>query len=357
MAYNLCESKFVIGLNPNYFLSIKRVLRIKIEVQKPRQIRSALFVIESVYFRFAMSNICVICDNKTDSKSRDKKKIVTCLVKGCTNLCHLDCLDKGVSAEDWRCVSCSEQPTSLEIMKKIDGVMQMCSGLGRLEKLYEGLEKSITYSHEKIDETCNLVKSLDQKVAGCFVSIENLETENKRLAAEVVLLKGAINQCEQYSRCNSVEVHGVPEIKGENVVTTVALLLRALNVSFELADIDVCHRLGKFRVDSPVPRGIIIKFLSRRKKEEVLKARRVKKNLSVGEIDASWASTHIAGSQVYVNENLTKANRILYKACRTFKTENNVKHLWLKNGKIYMRKTDNSNVYLITSCNDFRDVH
>lgn len=51
-----------------------------------------------------------------------------------------------------------------------------------------------------------------------------------------------------------------------------------------------------------------------------------------------------AKNNIYINENLTKRNKKLFKKARDLKRNGDVKYAWCKNGKIFIRKTDDSKV-------------
>lgn len=302
------------------------------------------------YFRFLshcfqsqnMVGVCVICSTKT---SREKRG-VRCTQKTCVNEIHLDCLPPGLPSSDWCCKDCTPQPSMSDLFAEIR----------KISKYHEELARSIEFSHNKIDETNTLVKGLDQKVQSCFENLDVVNTKCAALEKENMLLKAEMNKQEQYSRINCVEIYGIPEFQNENVLHTVSKVYKALNVSYDSSQIDCCHRLGKYGDGTRGPRGIIVKFVSRITKQEFLSARKVKRNLSASDIDPSW-SRATPSQTIYINESLTKANKILYNECKLFKKSNKIKYLWVKSGKILMRKDDKSNVFNIRTPLDLRDVH
>lgn len=131
---------------------------------------------------------------------------------------------------------------------------------------------------------------------------------------------------------------------------------RALGVQVGVADIDCCHRLGKSK-NPAEPRGIIVKFVSRLKKQEVLRARRVKRDFCVQSVYPDWANVVEARKPIYVNEHLTSENRALLNKCRDYKRVNEVKFLLVGDGRILMRKSEGSRVFVIESAANLKDVH
>ncbi|KAK7895939.1 hypothetical protein WMY93_021264 [Mugilogobius chulae] len=85
----------------------------------------------------------------------------------------------------------------------------------------------------------------------------------------------AITDLESYGRRWNLRLHGVPEIEKENVREQVIGVCQQVLPALKekLPDvIDVAHRVGRRRHDDPKPRGVIIRFISRRHKEELWKA-------------------------------------------------------------------------------------
>jgi hypothetical protein len=91
------------------------------------------------------------------------------------------------------------------------------------------------------------------------------------------------------------------------------------NVSIKPEDISVSHRLG---IPSNVPTGqparppiIIVKFVRRNVKEELLSSRKNLRNKLTTDLGIS----RFAGNKIYINESLTQRNKLLFKHCLTAK--------------------------------------
>lgn len=57
-------------------------------------------------------------------------------------------------------------------------------------------------------------------------------------------------------------------------------------------------------------------------------------------------------SKIFINENLTLTNRELHWNARVCAKKLNFKYVWVKNGRIYMRKEENSTVIPIKKLED-----
>lgn len=211
--------------------------------------------------------------------------------------------------------------------------------------------------HEKIDENNTLIKAQDIKIQECLDRIEKLTTKCANLTKENEELRQVIDKQDQYTRLNCVEIHGVSEIKNESILTTVAMVHRALGVGYDKNQLDACHRLkGNPKQDQPQP--IIVKYVSRFLKDEIMAARKVKRTLCLRDLDLVGETVGVeASTPIYINESLTRQNKMLLSKCREYARKEKIKFVWVKNGKIFMRKTEGSMIVLINSENKFRDIH
>jgi hypothetical protein len=81
---------------------------------------------------------------------------------------------------------------------------------------------------------------------------------------------------------------------------------------------------------------------------EILEARRVKRNVSTADI--GWSDP--PNYSIYVNESLTAHNRKLYSKARDLKKSGKLKYLWVRGGKIFGRKEDGSERFVLRTEED-----
>lgn len=115
--------------------------------------------------------------------------------------------------------------------------------------------------------------------------------------------------------------------------------------------------MGRRSANTLQPRSIIAKLVRRIDKEEFLRCRKIKRDLKLSDIDSDLVKIGNDNNAVYVNESLTILNRQLFSKAREYRKQNNLKYLWIKTGKIFMRAKDDGKVFEIKSISDFSDVH
>ena len=154
--------------------------------------------------------------------------------------------------------------------------------------------------------------------------IEELKQQNALLeqkkTSDAVNFDEFANNTEQYSRRNNLRIAGVPEDQDHQssvwVTDKVAALVNShLGISIQPTDIDIAHRLGKFKPGSNRP--VIVRFIRRQTKIDILRKAKLFK-----------------GSSIFANEDLTKLNAEVLASVR-LKQPNAVERAWSFEGKIF----------------------
>lgn len=243
------------------------------------------------------------------------------------SLCHIGTNHKEIPSSFKSTDDCADQPSLSYIAQMIRDLMS--------ENIL--LRKSITETHTKLDEQTSKLEELINKT-------KELEVENQKLKIENVELQASLDEQEQYSRRNCVEIHGMPEVNGEVVVSEVIKIGRAIGMEITPYMIDNCHRLGRQNASSPAIRGILVKFLRNLDKENFLKCRKIKRSLTSSDLGFQTPN-----SAIYINENLTQYRRSLLSATRKLRKACNIMYVWTRNGKIYLRENEKTPVVNVSS--------
>lgn len=92
--------------------------------------------------------------------------------------------------------------------------------------------------------------------------------ENDTLKSTVSELSGCLGSLEQHLREKNVEIHGVPEHHNENLPNLLKQCFHVVGSDFKVDDIVKCTRVVKLNKESKLPRTIIVKLKSSRKRDE-----------------------------------------------------------------------------------------
>lgn len=229
-----------------------------------------------------------------------------------------------------------------------------------MEKLEKILDEKLSPLSEQLKEALVMVNSLNTKYEKMEETLVVLQEENKALKEEHASLKAqvlssandlksvekSLNDLEQYTRRDSVEIRGIPlpeESQEEDTNEIVLQLSQKMGIPLERKDISVSHRI---RSRSSVDPAIIVKFVRREVRERLYRARKRLKSITTADFGFS------VEKKIFINESLTPKNKELFKDCLRFKKDNSFKFLWTNAGKIFLRRNADSPVILINSSVD-----
>ncbi|XP_030026183.2 uncharacterized protein LOC115444522 [Manduca sexta] len=175
--------------------------------------------------------------------------------------------------------------------------------------------------------------------------LDRYKAEVVDLRAEVLELRNELESRQQYKYLKDIELTGITEHQSENLPQIVTNLTTKLGISMDPRDIDDIKRVGqKTSGTDSRPRPVVVTFTRRAPRDEMLRAARVRRGLTTDMIQVPGNSR-----RVYVNEHLTKSNRILFSKARAIGSQLKFRYVWTSNGTILMRRTDTSSVLRVTS--------
>ena len=161
-------------------------------------------------------------------------------------------------------------------------------------------------------------------------------------------LSSRINNLEQRTRINNVEIVGLPKptLMESDTSVTVGFLNDHVDLDLSADEIEALHEVPSKRKDGK--RLVIVHFKSRYRRDNILSAckeklRNFNKNLE-------------EPKRVYVNEHLSPTNKMLFALATKKKHELSYKFVWSKNGTVFMRKDTNTETIRITSVEDIEQV-
>ena len=211
------------------------------------------------------------------------------------------------------------------------------------------LQEAIEFISTKYDQLLNNYVSQEQK-------IENLTRDNTLLKSQVASLqnefkqeKEALNDLEQYSRRECLEIKGIPVVPDEDTNKIVTQVGSLLDVEIGKGDISVSHRNpSKGKRDDP--HSIIVKFTRRDVRDKLYKAKKKLKAFTTANL--SLQTVTATDNKIFISESLTKTNKDLFNKALDLRKELNFKFIWTSYGKIFIRKNADSPVRKITSLKD-----
>ncbi|XP_026314577.1 uncharacterized protein LOC113226232 [Hyposmocoma kahamanoa] len=210
-----------------------------------------------------------------------------------------------------------------------------------LKNDFRELCKSFDFLSGKYDELCKSISTITE---------ENIQLKktNLELQTSFAQLSSRVNDLEQHLRENNLEIHGVPESRSENIPSI--LQQCASTVGHQVGDTDIVNytRVARQNKDSQRPRAIIVKFRSVRCRDEFYSAvHRFNKSNPKEKLNTTHLGFGTVKTPVYVSEHLSPENKSLHAAVRIAAKEKGYKFVWVRGGRIYIRKTPDSQYILI----------
>lgn len=145
---------------------------------------------------------------------------------------------------------------------------------------------------------------------------------------------------------SNIQINGVPQKNGENLINVIKLLAEKCNYHLcPDTDVDFVTRVAsKNDIDKTKPKPIILKMQARYKKDDFLTSLR-----KLGSIRARDIGFPGVQSQIYVNDHLSTRNKVLLREAKRKTKEQGYRYCWVRNCTIMVRKTDISPVLHISS--------
>ncbi|CAG9795735.1 unnamed protein product [Diatraea saccharalis] len=167
------------------------------------------------------------------------------------------------------------------------------------------------------------------------------------LRRTVESLKVELNGRDQDALLSDLDIGHIPEEKGVSPVHTVTVLATKLGVSLEARDVVFAERVGAVEARAAGgggaaarPRRLVVRLARRDLRDELLRAARVRRNVTTTDIGLEGVPRRI-----YINERLTGYNRRLFHRVREECRKRQWRYTWTKRGRIFARQDDGKRVH------------
>lgn len=313
---------------------------------------------------------CIGCSS---SILRSKREFfITCNI--CANVWHDKCADlddslvRGIKTEqlNWTCHLCSHSasvtPLDLSMMSSEqvinsnrigiesntdinDAINQLKADLSKLETTQQQFGNFLTSFGSNLNNLAGISQRLDEH----HNRIAAIEQQNISYKNQMSKLERRMDDLDQKHRAHNLQVDGIPEANQENLRDIILKLASSLNVVITSQDITHVTRVRSTNKEKIKP--VICSLSKYNIMADLIKASRIQKPLAV---NAGFSNNN---NNIYINEHLTVARKqLLYKA-KKFKIENNFEFLWVKDGKIYLKKNRDSKAVNINVGTDFSKLN
>lgn len=222
---------------------------------------------------------------------------------------------------------------------------RLLSELREMKDEIRSLKDSVSFCSSKITD---FQEEMSQ-FKGLFKRIEKLETENNQFNAKIENFSLRLNDLEQAARSRNLEIHGIPEKETENLPDIIAKIGTSIGHAITVDMIEYTHRVPSNSKHSPkdLPKVVVLGLSSKKYRDSIMTA--VKNKRLENNSRNSGLAVPGFPKNIYINEHLTLANKILHKQAREAARNKNYEFVWVKNGSIFVRKSATAPVLHIKS--------
>lgn len=209
-------------------------------------------------------------------------------------------------------------------------------------------ERTLNFYGNKIDDISRIVEIVQQKLALMEKRMEKTENENKDLKAKLQGMEIQLNEVEQ-NQCNDkIEITGNVTKNTDPIVLTEEILVKAglppSQVEFRAKKVVKTYKDGE-KVQEKA--SVIVQFRSTDDRNDVMS--KIKQEKVFNRLENGRAP-------IYINELLSPYYKKLLFELNTLKRQGSYSYVWVKEGKILVKKTQESKVCRITSMNDLAKI-
>lgn len=238
----------------------------------------------------------------------------------------------------------SAKITNIQTEMKIVRVIQQ--DLQQVKSEISNLKDTV---NTRLDQLVSRVDDIETRVS--VIDTLKEEIDNLKVQMKAVLDEGHKN--EQWVRRSNIQINGVPQKNGENLVRIIKTLAERCNFPLQPdTDIDFVTRVAvKNDVEGKKSRPIILKMQARYKKDDFLASLRKLKDVKASDIGFPGLN-----ARIYFNDHLSARNKSLFQKAKLRVKEKDYAFCWVRNCTIMARKTETSPVLHITSDESLKKI-
>ncbi|XP_052757609.1 uncharacterized protein LOC128202209 [Galleria mellonella] len=213
--------------------------------------------------------------------------------------------------------------------------------LNNINQQLTNYQNSVSFLNEQFEV---VRKGIENNVT----TIAKLEKENAELKTTARDLSSRLCLAEQHLRESNIEIGGLVEHRSEHLPNTVVQLAKIVGSPIEDVDVMQAVRVAKINKNSDKPRSVVAKFRSPRIRDAILAAV-IRYNKANPNDKLSSQHLGLGGPRVpiFISEHLTPSNKQLHAATRKKAKDLGYRFVWIRNGRIYVRKDESCQALLV----------
>jgi archaellum component FlaC len=269
-----------------------------------------------------------------------------------------------VKRNKWKCLNCRESSsvTSETVGEKSDEesedfeVKKMLhvinNKLDANKTSVDGLKSDVQGLSNFYEDLKKLISDIQKENRELKDKLNTVIEENRAKDKKIEFLIGRVNTMEQRSRNCNLEIHGMDVAAGEREEGGLPAVVRRLvgdhfDVAIDDKAIEVVHRLPRRRPDAQS--AVIVRCSSQSVRDSIINKRK-----TIVTNDALFKNKN--ENRLFICENLTQFNKSLLWNAKQKAKDKGWKYVWVKYGKIFAKKSDESFVLKLENERDLDKI-
>lgn len=306
---------------------------------------------ESRYNKTQKNN-CYYCSTHCESQHTASKKMDELLA-------NVKCLQTSMDVLTQKCdENTRSQKRTDDAMKNLSvSIREITASQSEIKCSVEEVKASQSFISAQYEDIKSLHEGMRKDFTSCMNKVSDHESQMNDLNRTIVDMKKRLRSAEQSALKNEIIINGIPKefpIAEATIVTKVAA---AVGVQLFSTDIERAQRTRNGM--------ILVEFSNSKVRGDILRARKGK-SVYVDEIDFGTAVLPTSSrspqnnkryhTKVFINENLTRETRAIFKEAKSLRVTHGYKYVWCSKGSIYCKREDSSEVYVIDSVEDLKKI-
>ncbi|GAB0097105.1 uncharacterized protein DMENIID0001_127040 [Sergentomyia squamirostris] len=292
---------------------------------------------------------------------QDVTRIRGCLLNNCARVSSEEVKVINDKKTAWKCLDCDERNLSIA-----DGGQSSNKNIG--DKDGPSTVSTIAIAELREDmqgKLANIVKNV-QEFNAALETLENVVKDCEEVQRRVDVVEVRVTEAEKALLLDTLEIHGVlasvsPRDAGEKLVLAANILQAATGIAVHVNDIDECFIVknksgnkkqnGRSSAAKIVGDIWVVKMTTRRMRHQLLSAARemVRERDDKTLLCAIDDWQNINDFRVRLLERLSPTTRTLLAMAREFAAKNSWAFVWIRDGRILMKKTKEDGVIHLSS--------
>lgn len=235
-----------------------------------------------------------------------------------------------------------------EVLKNhiVDLKNQFINELATIKDEMKSVHKAMDYMSDQMEDVLKKCNNNSEQ-------IKALQKHENEMQLNIAGLMNRINLLEQNARCKNVEIQCIPEKKSENLIGIVKEISSVVGLDIKDENIVRVTRTAKLNPDIKRPRSIVVELNNTRIRDTLLAAiiKFNKRKSPSDKLNSSHLGYSGPTTPIYVMEHLSPQNKSLHAAARQAAKDKKYKYVWVRGGKIFMRKNDDAGYIYIRDSN------